>query len=87
MQDAISGKRSLEIDTLASGVAKRKIITRFTADMDTVYEVFFKARNLAGDGYVTVSVRGDLEKPDVEYVGAVAPVLLQGRHPAGADGD
>ena len=75
---AIAGRRSLEINTLAGGAVKRKIIARFTADLDAVYEVAFKARNIAGDGYVTVSVRGDLDKPAAEYVGAVAESTFKG---------
>jgi len=76
-QAAISGERSLEINTLNDATAKRKILIPFEADLDTVYEIFFKARNIAGEGYVTVSVRGDLAKPEVEYVGAVAESTYQ----------
>ncbi len=76
--ESISGERSLEIDTLASGAVKRKLYTRFTADLDTVYEVSFKGRNLGGDGYVTVSVRGGPGAPNVEYVGAVAESTAKG---------
>ncbi|MDD5705525.1 MAG: beta-galactosidase, partial [Kiritimatiellae bacterium] len=84
--DAISGARSLEINTLESGSGKRKLYTRFSVDLDKVYEVSFKGRNLGGDGYVTVSVRSGLGAPNVEYVGAVADSTAKGAIRLGATG-
>ena len=54
------GKRSLEINTISSGAAKRALTAQFSADVDTCYQITFNACHLAGEGYVSVSVRDDL---------------------------
>lgn len=58
----ISDKFSLEINTLNDGAHKRKLYVPLSVDVDSCYEVSFKAHSRAGDGYVTVSVREDIDK-------------------------
>ena len=56
----ISGSRSLELNTLCSDSVKRRLQVPLSVDIDTCYEVSFKAHALEGAGYASVSVRDDV---------------------------
>ena len=75
--NAISGKASLEINTLGSGKGSRKLYARLAVDISMPYEVSFMAQ-YKGGGYASISVRNGTDGCETSFIQAIGNVNTRG---------
>lgn len=66
--DAISGERSLHLDTTGSGASMRKLSVPLKVDPTSLYRIAASVRHEGGDGYVSITVQHDTGTGPTEYL-------------------
>lgn len=73
----ISGKASLEINTMGGGDGSRKLYIPLAVDISKLYEVSFMGQYLGGE-YASISVRNDIDGSNTSFIQSVGNVNVIG---------